>query len=123
MLTTAAGLALLGCSSPYGSSYSDYTRESVVVTGPPPVERQVIVTTPPPPRTAEPVESVVGTRSTVSTRPGYVWIDGNWVWKSNGWQWQEGHWERQPYRDARWVPGHYSYPDGRHIYVPGDWTR
>jgi len=124
MLTTAVGLTLVGCSSPYGSSYTDYTRESVVVSSPPPVERQVVVTAPPP-RTvvAAPTTTTVIEGPSVSTRPGYVWVDGNWTWKSNGWEWQEGHWARQPYRDARWVAGHYSYQDGRHIYVPGYWTR
>ena len=121
VLTTAFGLILLGCSSPQGGSYSDYSRETVTVSGPPPIQRQVVVTAPPP-------NTVVGPSTTTmikvpETRPGYVWIDGDWAWKSHGWEWEEGHWARQPYRDARWVAGHYSYRDGQHIYVPGYWTR
>ena len=121
LVASAIALVVAGCSSPQGGTYNSYSRE-VVVSGPPPA-RQVIVTPPPPRTVVEPPTTVIETPSTVSTRPGYVWIDGNYVWKSNGWEWQEGHWARQPYRNARWVPGHYSAQDGRHIYVPGYWTQ
>jgi len=126
VLTTAFGLILLGCSSPKGGSYSDYSRETVVVSSPPPVEKAVVVTAPPPNTVVGPTTTTTTTMiesPAVSTRPGYVWIDGNWVWKSHSWEWEEAHWARQPYRDARWVTGHYSNRDGRHVYVPGYWTR
>jgi WXXGXW repeat (2 copies) len=80
--------------------------------GPPPAAGEVVVTEAPP---AAVVEQV-----TVSPGVGFIWIPGAWVWEGR-WVWARGHWDRPPRPGARWVPPHYVYRGGVHIFVRGGW--
>ena len=81
----------------------------------PPGGEIVVSGAPPPPPQQEQVQSPM-------PGPGYAWIEGSWVWGAdNKWDWQAGHWSHQPYPGAVWVPHHYAYHDGRHVYVEGRW--
>jgi hypothetical protein len=58
---------------------------------------------------------------TVSTRPGYVWITGNYKWEKGAYEWMPGHWERerakQQYRPSRWeLRGKF------YIFIEGSWN-
>ncbi len=75
----------------------------------------VIVSGAPPP--APPYTEVI----VASPGPGFVWITGAWVWGGNRWVWEGGRWERPPRPGAVWVPHHYEFRDGRHVYVRGGW--
>ncbi len=81
--------------------------------GPPPVSEEVIVTEAPPPPPAD--EVVVA-----SPGPGFVWIGGAWVWRGH-WVWERGHWARPPRPGAVWVPHHYEYRNGVHVFIRGRW--
>ena len=56
----------------------------------------------------------------VSPGPGFVWIPGTWVWNDH-WVWEKGRWERPPHPGAVWVPHHYEYRKGRHVFTHGGW--
>ena len=73
---------------------------------------EVVVTEAPPPLIVETM--------TVSPGPHFVWIGGCWVWQ-NHWVWQRGHWERPPRAGALWVPHHYVYRGGVHVFIRGGW--
>jgi len=49
-----------------------------------------------------------------------VWIPGVWVWHGR-WVWETGRWSLPPRRGAVWVPHHYVYRNGVHIWVQGGW--
>jgi hypothetical protein len=54
--------------------------------------------------------------------PGYVWIGGSWIWgPGDHWVWEKGRWDRPPHAGAAWVPHHYEYRNGRHVFVRGGW--
>ncbi len=77
-----------------------------------PVGAEVVVTEAPPPLIVETM--------TVSPGPHYVWIGGSWLWR-NHWVWQRGHWERPPRPGVVWVPHHYEYRGGVHVFIRGGW--
>ena len=87
-------------------------REVVVAQPGLPPGTEVIVSAPPPP---PPNEVYV-----VNPGPAYVWIPGGWVWAGR-WVWEGGRWSVPPRRDAVWVPHHYVYRSGAHVYVHGGW--
>ena len=89
-------------------------RERVVYRQPAPqtVGAEVVVTEAPP----APVSEVI----TVSPGPGFVWIGGNWAWRGH-WYWERGHWDHPPRVGAVWVPHHYVYRGGHHIFIRGGW--
>jgi hypothetical protein len=72
----------------------------------------IVVTEAPPAPIVEPV--------TVSPGPAFMWIGGCWVWRGH-WVWEHGHWARPPYRGAVWVPHHYEYRNGVHVFITGGW--
>jgi hypothetical protein len=76
------------------------------------VGSEVVVSEPPP---APIVETV-----TVSPGPDFVWIGGAWVWRGH-WVWEHGHWARPPRPGLVWVPHHYEYRNGVHIFIRGGW--
>jgi len=76
------------------------------------VGSEIIVTEAPPP----PVSEVI----TVSPGPNFIWIGGSWVWRGH-WYWERGHWDRPPRIGAVWVPHHYVYRGGVHVFVRGGW--
>ncbi|HZM03372.1 MAG TPA: YXWGXW repeat-containing protein [Candidatus Saccharimonadales bacterium] len=92
--------------------------EAVVSTAPPPAVvapyGEVYADAAPPAPYDEPV---VG----VAPGAGYVWIGGSWIWGGNRWNWERGRWERPPHAGARWVPHHYEYRNGRHVFHRGGW--
>jgi hypothetical protein len=55
------------------------------------------------------------------TRPGYVWIGGNWNWSGGQWVWGPGRYERErvgyDYEPGRWEPR-----GGRYVWVGGRWN-
>ena len=57
---------------------------------------------------------------TISPGPGFLWIGGNWVWRGH-WYWERGHWLRPPHPGAVWVPHHYFFRDGHHVFIRGGW--
>lgn len=84
----------------------------------------VRTSTPPPPR------AVV-----VESRPGYVWVHGNWELQNGYWVWRDGYWVRDRpgyvYIQGRWVHdgGRQRYVRGYwqprregHVWVPGAWV-
>jgi len=106
VLVSLAGLFAAGC-----NVYVRPPAARVVVAAP----AGVVVAEAPPP--APPYADVV----TVSPGPDFVWIGGVWVWGGRGWVWEKGHWERPPHPGAVWVPHHYEFRDGRHVFVRGGW--
>jgi hypothetical protein len=40
------------------------------------------------------------------TRPGYIWIDGDWIGRGNGYVYRQGYWAA-PRRARHYVPGHW----------------
>ena len=105
LLITVGSLLVSGC----------VVREQVVYQpAPPPAMAggEIVVTGAPP---APMVETV-----TVSPGPVYVWIGGCWVWHGH-WVWEHGYWARPPHRGAVWVPHHYVYRNGVHVFISGGW--
>jgi hypothetical protein len=99
-----AGLFVAGCNV--------YVRPAgVAVVAPGEVE----VTSAPP--AAPPYPEVV----TAAPGPEFIWIGGVWTWGGRGWVWERGHWDRRPHPGAIWVPHHYEYRNGRHVFVRGGW--
>jgi IPT/TIG domain/WXXGXW repeat (2 copies) len=88
-------------------------------TTPPPVATPPPATTPPPggwPTQAPPPPQ----QETFDSRPGYVWVTGQWDWKDGKWEWVAGHWERER-RGKRWRASRWEQRDGRWARVDGDW--
>jgi len=58
----------------------------------------------------------------VTTSPGveFVWIPGAWLWEGR-WIWGPGRWERPPRPGAVWVPHHYEFRNGAHVFIRGGW--
>jgi hypothetical protein len=105
LLIAAGSLLISGC----------VVRERVVYQQPPPPATggaEVVVTEAPP----APIVEVV----TVSPGPAFVWIGGCWVWQDH-WVWERGHWAHPPRRGAVWVPHHYEYRNGVHVFIRGGW--
>jgi hypothetical protein len=105
----------------------------VVYDGPP--RREVIVRRPPPPVIVEEQPTyVVGTEvvadsappapmeEVVTASPGveFIWIPGIWAWEGR-WTWMAGHWDRPPHLGAVWVPNHYEFRGGVHVFIRGGW--
>ncbi|HTA28849.1 MAG TPA: YXWGXW repeat-containing protein [Candidatus Cybelea sp.] len=76
-------------------------------------ESEIDVTGPPP---APLVDDV-----TVSPGPGFVWIGGAWAWVGGRWEWERGRWDHRPHAGAVWVPHHYEFHNGRHVFTRGHW--
>lgn len=64
---------------------------------------------PPPPRP-----------ETVTPRPGYVWVAGQWDWKSGAYAWTAGHWERER-AGKQWRTGRWEQNGDRWKYTDGGW--
>jgi hypothetical protein len=72
--------------------------------------RETVVDQPPPRQLAEQVGS----------RPGYVWVKGNWYSQNGQWQWAAGHWE--PERTGQvWRDGYWDLRGNRYYWVEGQW--
>jgi hypothetical protein len=105
LLITAGSFLASGC----------VVREQVVYRqAPPPAMTggEIVVTEAPPPQIMETV--------TVSPGPAFVWIGGCWVWRGH-WVWERGHWSRPPRPGAVWMPHHYVYRNGVHVFISGGW--
>jgi hypothetical protein len=94
-LLAAGSLASAGC---YGTvGYTEPTAGVYVETAPPPMRVEYY-----------------------DTRPGFVWIGGNWNWSGGQWVWYNGHYEREragySYAPGRWEPS-----GGRYVWVGGEW--
>ncbi len=104
----------------------------VVYDGPPP--RVVRVRQPQPVIVEEQPTYVVGSEvvadsappapitEVMTAQPGveFVWIPGVWVWEGR-WIWTAGHWDRPPRPGMIWVPHHYEYRNGAHVFIRGGW--
>jgi hypothetical protein len=67
---------------------------------------------PPPPRA----------RVVVTTRPGFVWIEGRHVYRNGRYVWVDGRYERE--RSGHyWVQGRWERRGNRHVWVDGRWQR
>ncbi len=113
----AAGLAgLTGCEV--------YVRQPAVVVQPAPAP--VVVAPAPVVSMGAEVEVGVAPPAPVAevqvAAPGadFVWVPGAWVWEGR-WVWTRGRWDHPPRVGARWVPHHYEYRNGRHVFVRGGW--
>jgi YXWGXW repeat-containing protein len=80
---------------------------------PPPAAGEVYVDSAPPPLIVETVPPMPG--------DGVIWIGGNWFWEGGAWRWHAGYWGHPPTPGAHWVPNHYEYRGGRHVYARGGW--
>jgi len=98
VLAVATGLCVAGCDV----RVAPPTAEVAVSSAPPPPPAEVDIQSPAP-------------------GPDFVWIGGVWVWGPGGWGWERGHWDRAPFRGAVWVPHHYEYRGGRHVFVRRGW--
>lgn len=58
----------------------------------------------------------------VTTRPGYIWIGGNWSWTGARYVWVPGRYEA-PRRGYRWVAPRYERVGRRYRYVRGHYRR
>jgi hypothetical protein len=104
-----AGLLLTnGCLHKRSAHHQPTTDWTVATT----IGAEIIAAEAPPPPVAEII--------TVSPDPHFVWVGGGWIWRGH-WVWERGHWEQPPRPAAVWVPHHYVYRGGNHIYVRGGW--
>jgi hypothetical protein len=106
VLASLGGLFVAGC-----NVYVRPPAAQVAVT----VPGEVVVAEAPPP--APPYVEVMA----ASPGPDFIWIGGAWFWGGARWQWERGHWARPPHRGAVWMPHHYEFRNGRHIFVRGGW--
>ena len=104
-LAAAAGLLAAGCQT---TAAPPPPRKSVAVAAP----QEVMVSEAPPPTPFEVMTPAPGV--------GLQWIGGAYVWEDR-WIWQPGHWELPPHPGAVWIPHHYEYRNGRHVFVRGGW--
>src|SRR5262249_12846836 len=59
-------------------------------------------------------------KETIASRPGYVWVHGNWVHGRRGWQWREGYYLReQP--GYVYVQGRWERSGRQYVWVNGGW--
>ena len=65
---------------------------------------------PPPPR-----------QETVTVRPGFVFIHGNWQRDHGAWAWHDGRYERER-ANQRYVEGRWQRQGNRRVWVEGQWT-
>jgi hypothetical protein len=107
-LLTSLGTVLLS-----GCVYHERTVYSEPAYGPAVTQNEVVVATPPP-------APIIEEQTFVAPGPGYIWISGAWVWHNN-WTWEQGHWAQPPHHGAVWLPGHYAYRNGHHLYIRGRW--
>jgi hypothetical protein len=84
----------------------------IVEEGAYPVGSEIMVDQAPPP----PLEEVVPASPGVD----FVWISGVWVWEGR-WVWSPGHWAHPPRPGAVWVPFHYEFRNGTHVFIRGGW--
>ena len=54
------------------------------------------------------------------SRPGFVWVSGNWNWDGGQWVWVNGHYERER-RGHRWRQSRWEQQNGAWISVTGGW--
>src|SRR5262249_41793636 len=56
----------------------------------------------------------------IQTRPGYVWVKGEWAWEDGQWRWLPGHYDSERegmvWRDGYWEP-----TGDRWHWVEGHW--
>jgi hypothetical protein len=106
-------LAIVGASLIGSGCTVTYHPPVVAVDATVPAPVEVEATSAPPP----PIDETV----TVAPDPSFVWIGGVWVWGGGGWRWEGGHWDRPPHPGAVWMPHHYEFRNGRHVFVRGGW--
>jgi len=111
LATCAASLLLTGCVV-REVRYQNPPPPMVIQQPGPPGAGEVIVSSAPPP----PVEETI----TIAPGPEFVWVPGVWVWEGR-WRWHHGYWGRPPRPGAVWVPHHYVYRNGVHVFVRGGW--
>ena len=94
-IVAAGSLASAGC---YGTiGYTEPTAGVYVESAPPPMRVEYY-----------------------DTRPGYIWIGGNWNWVGGQWQWYGGHYERER-AGYNYAPGRWEPRGGRYVWVGGEW--
>jgi hypothetical protein len=64
---------------------------------------------PPPPR-----------EERIVSRPGYVWVQGNWARRGSHWRWRSGHYERER-TDMVYVHGRWDRRGRSYVWVDGGW--
>jgi hypothetical protein len=56
----------------------------------------------------------------VTSRPGFVWVEGHWDWAGGRWSWTNGYWMReQP--GFVWEQGIWIHNHDRYEWRPGRW--
>ncbi len=109
LLVLASALLVGGCVT-RGRVVHRHPATHVVVTET--IGSETFVTEAPPPPVAEVI--------TIAPNPHFVWVGGGWVWRDQ-WVLERGHWERPPRIGAVWMPHHYVYRGGKHIFICGGW--
>jgi hypothetical protein len=117
----------------------DTEPESHVVSAPPPpapgtVPATTVVTTTPAPAQVSPSPStntVVVTQAPPALQaevvqaqpsPEYKWVPGYWTWRDGRYEWMAGHWEIPPRSDAVWVAPHWNAEAGGYRFYEGYWN-
>lgn len=53
--------------------------------------------------------------------PTYVWVPGFWSWQNGRHVWIAGHWELPPRANVMWVPARWELRGNRYVLLPGYW--
>jgi hypothetical protein len=59
----------------------------------------------------------------VLARPSgdYLWVPGYWTWREGRYQWMSGHWEIPPYRGSHWVAPRVEQEGNAYRFYEGHW--
>lgn len=57
---------------------------------------------------------------TVTYRPGYVWVHGNWARDGGRWAWRPGRFIAERHNQV-YVEGRWERRGNRHVWVEGGW--
>jgi hypothetical protein len=60
----------------------------------------------------------------VLARPSadYVWVPGYWTWREGRYQWMAGHWELPPYKGSSWIPPRTEQDGNAFRFYEGHWN-
>lgn len=54
--------------------------------------------------------------------PDHMWVPGYWTWRDGRYEWMAGHWEVPPHSNSTWIAPHYEPENGGYRYYEGYWN-
>jgi hypothetical protein len=67
-----------------------------------------------------PPQSIEAGPSTAARSPDVFWVPGNWSWVDGRYVWRAGYWGPCQ-TDWVWIPARYVWTPGGYVFVPGHW--